>query len=524
MTSERNVDGRAAGDRGGGERRARRRAEASSIVVQEPWSRLKNPLPPLELLDEEGLARIEATAFRVLEELGLEFMSPEALATLERNGCKVDHGSGLVKMPREVVMEFVRKAPPSFTMHARNPGRHLTVGGNNIVLGPVGGTPNCSDLDRGRRPGTFKDQVELMKLFQSLNCYHTTGGTQVEAQDLPVPTRHLDMHRAQVMFTDRIWGARGIGRDRVRDAIEIARIARGVTMDDMLREPATSTIVNTNSPRRVDKELLSGLIAMAEMNQCVCVTPFTLAGAMSPITLAGALALQSAEALGVLALVQMVRPGCPMIFGGFTSNVDMRTGAPAFGTPEYVKATIIGGQIARRYNLPYRSSNVCSSNAVDAQATYESAMSIWACVMSHCNWVHHAGGWLEGGLCSSFEKVVIDAEMWETMKAWLRPLDVSDEALAFDAIADVPAGGHYFGTAHTLARFESAFHRPLVSDVRNFQSWQEAGSPDATRRANALWKRLLETYVQPPLDPAKLDEIDAYIARRRIEIDRDGLQ
>jgi trimethylamine--corrinoid protein Co-methyltransferase len=509
--------------RTGTDRRTRRRAETTHAVPQPPWSLFKNPQPPMEMLDEDGLARIEATAFRVLEELGLEFMSPEAMKILDANGCTVDHGSGLVKFPREIVKRFIAMAPREFHMYARNPERHLHVGGNSIVLGPVGGTPNCSDLDRGRRPGTFADQLEMMKIFQSLNVYHTTGGTQVEAQDLPVPTRHLDHHRAQVMYTDRVWGARGIGRDRVRDAIQIAAMARGVAPEELQKTPSLSTVINTNSPRRVDKELLSGLMAMAEWNQVVCVTPFTLAGAMSPITIAGALALQTAEALGVLAFVQMVKPGCPMIFGGFTSNVDMKTGAPAFGTPEYVKATIIGGQLARRYNLPYRASNVCASNAVDAQATYESAMSIWACTVSHSNWIHHAGGWLEGGLTSSFEKIVIDAEIWETMKASLVPLDVSDEALAFDAIADVPPGGHYFGTPHTLARFETAFHRHLVSDIRPFQTWAEAGSPDTTKRANLLWKRLLETYQQPPLEPGRQEAIDAYIARRRVEIELKGL-
>ncbi len=510
-------------ERNAPERRARRKAEANAAVPQPPWSLVRNPLPPLELLDEEGMTRIENTAFRVLEELGLEFMSEEACRILEANGAKVDHATGLVKMDRALVKTMIAKAPQEFKMYARNPERNLVVGGNYINFGPVGGTPNASDLERGRRPGSFRDQVELIKLHQSLNTLHTSGGTIVAAQDLPVPTRHLDQHRAQILYSDRVWGGSAIGRDRIKDALELARIARGVSLEDIQREPSISTIINTNSPRRVDKELLSGLMEMAENGQVVCVTPFTLAGAMSPITIAGALALQSAEALGVLAFVQMVRPGCPMIFGGFTSNVDMKTGAPAFGTPEYVRATIIGGQIARRYKLPYRASNVNSSNAVDAQATYESAMSLWACIMSHGNWIHHATGWLEGGLVASYEKVVIDAEMIETMKGWMTPLDVSDEALAFDAIAEVPPGGHYFGSSHTMSRFEHAFHRPMVSDIRPFQTWVEGGSPDTTQRAHLMWKRLLENYQQPPIDPARAEEMEAYIARRRSEIGERGL-
>lgn len=506
------------------ERRARRKAEQTAAVPQLPWARLQNPLPPLELLDEGSLNRIEDTAFRVLEELGLEFMSEEALDILAKNGARVDRVTTVVRFDRGLVKEFAAKAPATFTLYARNPERNIVMGANNINFGPVSGAPNISDLDGGRRPGTYADQMRLIKLQQSLTCVHFGGGTMVEAQDLPVPTRHLDMHRAQVLYTDRVWGARGIGRDRVKDAIAIAAIARGISREQLLTEPSTYTITNTNSPRRVDKELLGGTMELAENGQAVCITPFTLAGAMAPITLAGALALQHAEALAVIVFAQMVRPGTPIIYGGFTSNVDMRTGAPAFGTPEYVRATIIGGQLARRLKLPYRASNVNASNAVDAQATYESAMSLWACIMSHTNMVHHATGWLEGGLVASMEKVIIDAEMIDTMRAWLgAPLDVSDEALAFDAIKEVAPGGHYFGAAHTMSRFETAFHRPLVSDVKNFQNWVEAGSLTATQRANTVWKRLLENYQAPPIDPAKIEAIDGYIARRREEIAVRGL-
>ena len=511
-------------ERGAIDRRARRRAEGTAAVAQSPWRQWRNPLPPLELLDGDSLDRIENTAFRVLEELGLEFMSNDAVAILERNGATVvDRSTGLVRIGRDIVKEFVAKAPSQFTLHSRNPARNLTVGGNIINVHTVGGAPNVSDLDRGRRPGTFADQVELMKLQQGLNCVHFAGGVQVEAQDLPVPTRHLDMHRAQVTLTDKVFGARGIGRDRVKDAIAIAAIARGVSRDEIRSQPSTYTITNTNSPRRVDKELIGGLMELVENGQAVCVTPFTLAGAMAPITLAGALAQQHAEALAVIAFAQMVRPGAAVVYGGFTSNVDMRTGAPLFGTPEYVRTTIIGGQLARRYGLPYRASNVNASNAVDAQATYESAMSIWACVMSHVNMMHHGTGWLEGGLVASLEKVIIDAEMLQAMCEWQTPLDMSDEALAFDAIKSVPPGGHFFGADHTMARFETAFYRPLLAEGRNYQAWAEAGSIDATRRANGIWKRMLEHYQQPPLEPAKLEAIDAYIAKRREEIAVKGL-
>ncbi len=511
-------------ERGAVERRARRRAEGTSAVPQPPWGLWRNPLPPLELLDAGALDRIEHVAFRVLEELGLEFMSAEAIAILEKHGAVVaDRATGLVTMDRGLVKQYVAKAPSMFTLHARNPERNLIVGGNYINVHTTGGTPHISDLDNGRRPGTFADQVNMIKLAQAINCHHFAGGTIVEAQDLPVPTRHLDMHRAQVTLTDKVFGARGIGRDRIKDALEIVAIARGVSREQLMREPSTYTITNTNSPRRVDKELIGGLMELAENGQAVCVTPFTLAGAMAPITLAGALAQQHAEALGVIAFTQMVAPGTPCLYGGFTSNVDMRSGAPMFGTPEYVRTTLIGGQLARRYKLPYRASNVNASNAVDAQATWESAMSIWACFMSHTNMMHHGTGWIEGGLSASLEKVIIDAEMLETMRAWLTPLEVSDDTLAFEAIKAIPPGGHFFGADHTMARFETAFHRGMITDTRNFESWVEAGKPDATQRANTIWKRMLEHYQAPPLDPARLEAIDAYIAKRREEIAAKGL-
>ena len=272
------------------------------------------------------------------------------------------------------------------------------------------------------------------------------------------------------------------------------------------------TIVNTNSPLRLDIPMAEGLTAYAGAGQAVVVTPFTLSGAMSPVTIAGALAQQNAEALAVIALAQTINPGTPVIYGGFTSNVDMRTGAPAFGTPEYAQAVLAGAQLARRYRLPFRSSNVNASNAVDVQAAYESAMSLWACFSGHVNLLYQAAGWLEGGLTASFEKLILDAEMLQMMAAFVSPMAVSEESLGFAAMAEVGPGGHFFGAAHTLERYEDAFYQPLLSDWRNFETWREAGALDGTRRANAIWKELLKNYEQPPLDPAIREELEAYVA------------
>ena len=502
-------------------RRDTRRATAQG--GHEPWSLFRNPLPPVEMIDDSGLERIEAVAFRVLEELGLEFQNARALDILKKNGADVDRGTQIVRFDRALIRAFVRKAPREFAMHARNPARNLVIGGNSIVFVPVGGPPNVSDLDRGRRPGSSADLRELIKLHHALDVVHMTGGTLVEPLDLPAETRHLDLAYLHLTMSDRVWGARAIGRERMEDAVRMAAIARGMDLEQLGREPSLFTVINVNSPRRVDSELLAGLMELAKHGQVAIITPFTLAGAMSPITIAGALAQQTAEALAVIAFTQMVRPGAPVVFGGFTSNVDMKSGAPAFGTPEYVRAVIIGGQIARRWGLPYRSSNVTASNAVDAQAVMESMMSLWAAILAHANVIMHATGWLESGLTTSYEKIILDADMIGAMRAWLSPLDLSDDALAFETIAATPPGGHFFGTAHTLARFETAFHASMVSDLRPFGTWEADGARTATERAHTRWKALLETYQEPPMDPAMREALDAFVAERKAVIGRRGL-
>jgi trimethylamine--corrinoid protein Co-methyltransferase len=300
-------------------------------------------------------------------------------------------------------------------------------------------------------------------------------------------------------------------------------IARNISVDEMAEKPGLITVINVNSPLVVDKEMLAGLTEMTMHGLPCIVTPFTLAGAMSPVTLAGALSQQTAEALAVIAFVQMVRPGCPVVFGGFTSNVDMKSGSPAFGTPEYIKGVLVGGQLARYYNLPYRSSNVNASNAADAQATYESAMSIWACFLAHANIINHAVGWMEGGLCASMEKFIIDAELLQTMSEAFTPLVISDEEFGFDSITEAGHGGHFFGTEHTMERYRTAFYSPILSDWQNFENWEQAGSKTATQRANEVWKSLLENYQQPPIDPAIVAALDRYIEGRKKQIQQHGV-
>jgi trimethylamine--corrinoid protein Co-methyltransferase len=299
--------------------------------------------------------------------------------------------------------------------------------------------------------------------------------------------------------------------------MEMVRIARGVDAETFAREPSCYTVINSNSPLQLDQLMCQGIIDFARAGQLMILTPFTLAGAMAPVTVAGALTQQNAEALAGIALAEIVRPGTPVAYGGFTSNVDMRSGAPAFGTPEYVQACFATGQLARRYRLPWRSSNANASNAPDAQAVYESQMSLWGALMGGCNFLIHGAGWLEGGLTASFEKFIIDIEMLRMFKALFQPVPCDDAALALDAVREVGPGGHYFGAAHTLARYQTAFYTPLLSDWRNYETWKEAGAVDATRRAHRIYKQTLADFVPPPLDPAIHEALDAFVARRRAE-------
>ena len=478
---------------------------------------MTNPFAPLEILSAEQVESIHRASLQVLQRYGIEFRHTGALDLLHAAGAEVDRDSRMVRFDPDLVIETVSLAPREFTMHARNADRHVTFGGNHINFDSVGGPPNGSDTDAGRRMGTFADFSNFIRLAQSLNAIHLIGGSPIAPVDLDADTRHLDSAYTYITLTDKVWHTIGIGRERVADAVDMLCITHGLSRDELRRTPCTFSIINVNSPRRYDESMLDGLMEMAKSGQVACITPFTLSGAMSPITIAGALTQQNAEALAGIALTQIVNPGAPVMYGGFTSNVDMKTGSPAFGTPEYAQACIASGQMARRYGLPYRSSNTNASNAVDAQSTYETSMSLWGSIMGHSNLLHHGAGWLEGGLTASFEKAVIDAEMLQMMAALLEPIEVSDETLALEAIGAVPPGGHFFGAEHTLSRYETAFYKPIVSDWRNFETWQEAGSLNATERASGIWKRLLEEYEQPPLDSAIDEALREYVERRKSE-------
>ncbi len=472
---------------------------------------------PTDVLSADELESIHRASLQVLAEIGMDFLDPDARELLRAAGAQVEPGVARVRFDPDLVMERIRTAPSSFTLHAWNPAHHLELGGDWTAFGTVGSPPNVADLDGGRRIGNRADYQNLLRLGQSLDTVHFLSGYPVEPVDIHPSVRHLHALHDALTLMDKPIHAYSLGRQRNLDALELVRIARGVDDATLDREPSVFTIVNSSSPLRLDTPMLQGIMAFAERNQVVCITPFTLAGAMAPVTLAGALVEQNAEALAGMVMTQVVRPGAPVIYGGFTSNVDMQSGAPAFGTPEYMRTAMIGGQLARRYGVPYRSSNVSAANALDAQAAYESVFSLWGAIMGGVNLLMHGAGWMEGGLHASYEKMILDAELLGMVEAFLDPVVVDDDTLALEAMREVGPGGHFFGAEHTQSRYKTAFHKPMLSDWRNYETWQEAGSPQVPEKANRIWKELLAAYEPPPMDPAIREELDAFVARRVAE-------
>jgi len=499
-------------------RRGHRQKRVANAIRQLPWRNVVNPYAATEILNDEQVETIIQTALEVLASQGMRFLEPGSRDLLRKAGAAVDEAEEIVRFDPAMVREKLSLAPTTFELRARNPARDLKVGGNNVLFASVGGPAFCSDLDNGRRPGTYAEMCDYFRVVQSLNIIHQEGGGAFEAMDLPAETRHLDLYLAQIRLLDKNCQSYALGRERTVDSIEMACIALGVDRTELADRPAILAIINTNSPMQLDIPMTEAVIELAGANQVCCITPFTLAGSMSPATLAGTLMQQTAEVLAVATFAQVVNPGAPIIYGSFASNVDMRSGAPALGTPEYTKAAQASGQIARRLGLPFRSSNTTVSNCIDGQAVFESQMSLWGSIMGHANLVNHAAGWLEGGLTASFEKLIIDAEMLQMMAEYLRPIEVNDDELAVEAIAEVGPGGHHFGTSHTLERYESAFYTPMLSNRQNFEAWQESGSPDSGTRANAIWKQLLAEYEQPQLDPAIDDELVEYVEKRKCDL------
>jgi trimethylamine--corrinoid protein Co-methyltransferase len=486
-------------------------------IQQLPWGPPRNIDRPTEPLDEAGVAAIHDTAMRILEEIGVAILNEEASRILLAAGCRgVD---GKVRMGREFVMEMVAKAPGSFTLTPRNPDRRITIGDGTVNFVNVSSPPNYWDLKTGKTPGTRSQCRDLLKLTQFFNCVHIAGGYPVEPLDCHASVRHLDVLFDKLTLTDKVPHAYSLGPERVEDVMEMVRIACGLDHEGFERTPHMYTNINSTSPLKHDWPMLDGFMRCVRRGQAVIVTPFTLAGAMAPVTMAGAVAQSLAEGLSAIALAQLIRPGAPCVLGTFTSNVDMRSGAPAFGTPEYVRATQMTGQMARFYGLPLRSSGTCAANVPDGQAMWETANSLWAAIQSGSHVVYHAAGWLEGGLIASPEKFVMDCELLQQMQ---RYLDSSLTAtgigeLAFDAVAEVGGDGHYFGAAHTHERYQTAFYQPFLSDLRNHEAWLQGGAIWTAERAHRISRDIVAAFEPPAMDEAIREELEDFVAKRKRE-------
>jgi trimethylamine---corrinoid protein Co-methyltransferase len=475
-----------------------------------------NSMPRYEVLSGDALVTIDRGWERLATEVGVQFDHPLAIRLFQEAGQTVD--GDVVRFEPGFLREQAAKAPPEFVLRARDPKRDLTIGGNCMIFGPANGPPFVR-VDGQRRDGTMADYEQLLKLVQVTDVLDTPGRNVLEPNDVPLDIRHLLRAFAATRLTDRVWSGEPSSDIAAKDCIRIAEIVHG-GRKKIEREPVMFANINVNSPLRFDSRMLEGLLAYAEAGQAIILTPFLLMGAMAPVTVPAALVQQTAEALAGIALVQLVRPGTPCVMGSFLSATDMKTGSPSFGGPESAVGLCASGQLARRLNLPWRSGGgtLTASQIVDFQAGYEAFNTVAAAFLAGANVCWQSAGWLEGGLVTSFEKFVADCELLDLLRHQFTPLEVNEEALAYDAHVEVGQGGHFFGTAHTLARFRDCFWRPTVASTENFERWSKNGSKDHATRSDERWRSLLETYERPPLDDAVEAELIEFVERRATEL------
>ncbi len=500
-----------------GRRRERRREGRASAASVQKMVQPVHQLPLHNLLDEAGVQLVHEKSMEVLAEVGIAFYDEEAVAILREHGVRVDDDD-IAYFDEATVMEWVGKAPSQFTQLARNPANNLTVGGAHMIFAPVYGPPFVYDIDRKRREATLEDFHNFVKLAYITPYIHSSGGTVVEPTDEPIHTRHLDMVFGHIKYSDKAFMGSVTSAENAEDSVRMVEMVFGA---DAIREnPALVSLINISSPRRMDDRMLGALKVYARAKQATIIAPFILSGAMAPASVAGTLIQANAEVLAGITLAQMIQPGTPVIYGTFQTTVDMKSGAPVLGAPESQHALLLSAQMARHYGLPFRSGGgFASSKIPDAQAAYESAMSMQATVAGRVNFVLHAAGWLEGGLASGYEKFVLDAEMLGMMHRLMQPVDLSEEGMAMESIRTVEPGGHHLGTPHTMRNMRTAFYQAELFDYNSAEQWQKDGSLDAAARANAKYKQMLKQYEAPPLDPALEQALQAFVEKRKQEIE-----
>jgi trimethylamine--corrinoid protein Co-methyltransferase len=500
--------------RGGGRSGRRAREEKSGPTRKVDYRNLKNPFTPQGVFSQDEVEALHQTALRVLSDLGIKVLEPEARAIFKAAGALVDEDSQMVRVGPEIVEAAIASAPKRIDLRAIDPTRDVRLELGMMQFTTGAGCPHASDRVRGRRPGSLRDFRELVQLIEGFDALPTQTAV-VEPQDIPIQFRHYDLKQVQIANSSKVPFVYARGRGQVLEGFEMLAMAHGLSQAEFEAQVHTFTIINSNSPRVLDIPMAQGIMDFARHGQVSIITPFCLMGAMAPITVAGGLVLQHAESMFGITLSQLVRPGAPVMYGNFASSVDMKSGAPAFGTPEHVKATLGSGQLARHLGLPWRTASGSASNMADAQGAHETEMGTWAAVLAGGTYIVHAAGWLEGGLTLGYEKLITDMEMVQTF-AELASGAVADEAeMAFAALEDVQPGGHFFATEHTMDRYQTAFYEPLVADWSNFGQWTDNGAKSADVRATAIWQQRLANFTAPKGAAERAGRLDDYIARRK---------
>ncbi len=491
----------------------RRRRDRSPAPLRAGYKQLRHPFAPQGGFSADEIAHIHDTALRVLENLGLRILLPEARDILRAGGASVDEESQMVRIGRDMVAAALASAPRSIRLRAADPAHEQDFEAGKMLFMAGSGCPNVTDRIRGRRAGSRESFVETLRLQQSFDVIHMHGPS-AEPQDVPIHLRHYTLMEEQMANCTKPLFVYARGRGQVAESFEMIRLAYGLDEQAFSQGVWATTVINSNSPRQLDVPMARGIIDFARAGQLTLITPFCLAGAMAPITVAGALVLQHAEALAGITLAQMARSGAPVAYGGFSSNVDMKSGSPAFGTPEHIRANLGSGQLARFIGLPWRSATGAASNMADAQGATETVNALWAAVLAQATVTVHAAGWLEGGLSFGYEKFILDVEALQTLAELCRPAAADGAALAYDAIAEVAPGGHFFVAAHTMERYQTAFYAPLVADLSNHGLWLEQGGQSAEQRATALWQAVLRDFVPPAACGEIRDRIAGFVADR----------
>lgn len=492
----------------------RRRRDRSPAPSRAGYSQLRHPFAPQGAFSDDEIANMHDTALKVLENLGIRILLPEARDILRVGGALVDDDTQMVRIGRDMVTSALAAAPRSIRLRAADPAHEQDFAAGSLLFMAGSGCPNVTDRTRGRRPGSRESFVETLRLQQSFDVIHMHGPS-AEPQDVPIHLRHYALMQEQLTNCTKPLFVYARGRGQVEESFEMIRLAHGLDEAGFRNGVWATTVINSNSPRQLDVPMARGIIDFARAGQLTLITPFCLAGAMAPITVAGALVLQHAEALAGITLAQLSRAGAPVAYGGFSSNVDMKSGSPAFGTPEHIRANLGSGQLARFIGLPWRSATGAASNAPDAQGATETVNALWAAMLAQATVTVHAAGWLEGGLSFGYEKFILDVEALQTLAELCRPAAADTAALAYDAIAEVAPGGHFFAAQHTMERYQTAFYAPLVADLSNHGLWVEQGAQTADQRATAIWQRVLRDFTPPAACAGIQDRLAPFVADRQ---------